>query len=356
MSRFFRPFPERTRVARATGSPPVAGGGVTINGIGFGTKSTAAPVYFTDFSSDSDGTEDTSLGWDASYAPDVVTRPAVASDQLYGGKKAMKCIYPAFDGGHFPVSTLFLPTPSTKLRFACYFRWAQTVQASQQLTTVFKLARAGNGTPYTGVPRFYHTINPSLQNGNADGAWGENLGGDCGFVNANGTTNIANDAFSDTNPGSAADLVWDAWHRIEWIYELSTAGSADGKFVVSVNGLEPNSPLGAVMTRAAGDSGKLIEWVISVFDGMDSYGVTNEFAAWMALPYIDSSFARVVGTDSSTYSSSTKWADQPCTSWSDTQIVISSPNYAGFSSGSTIYMHVFDDSNTHVGSYSRTVP
>ena len=294
-----------------------AGGVVLTSASLFGTKPTAAPFYFDDFESHALGTTDDEIGWGDAARGGMgdASPPEVQSDVVYSGSKCLRMIYPTGEDSVFPQSTMAFPAGVTTIRFACHARWEWTTRDVQS-SFIFKWARGGYGTPYSGVPRFYQTIRPNSA--------GDATGGDMGYVTASGT-----DYYGD----GAGNLTRDTWHYIEYEYVLSDpAGTANGLYVIRVNGDETAYVKRDVVTRVEAEAGRTIQWLISLFDGNDSYGTGNEYRLYMDNAYVDTTLARVMLTDNATYSSSTKFIDQSPSSWTDSETAIGSPRYSGSSS------------------------
>src|SRR5262249_26850009 len=153
----------------------------------------------------------------------------------------------------------------------------------------------------------------------------------------------------NVNAGQNAD----GWHRSEYYFKLSDAGVANGQFQTWVDGvLNANVP--NTMSRLAGTSSS-INYVMSPFDGIDSYGLSNSYTVWADDFYVDTTRARVEIGDASTLAASKKRNILPPQSWSDTQISVKA-NVSMFPSGSKAFLYVFDaNGNVNSTGYPVTV-
>jgi hypothetical protein len=321
-----------------------ASSGVTITGSGFGTKTTAAPLLFNTFDALADGTLATNasiglsaLGINPSYVP------AVQSTRSHSGTKALRLIYPTGQDSVFPGTGLNMPAGTTKLYYATWAYWEWTVGSSKS-SFIFKWSRGGsnnNGGAYHGHPAFHNTLRPNAAGINGNGS------GDTGYTRSDGV-----DFYDDT---VLAGPNVDGWHFVEYKYVLSNpAGTANGMYQTLCDGTV-NANLTSALTRQAADT-STIDWWMSIYDGNDTYGVSNEYRLYSDEMILQTELGRVIFTDNPVYPSSTKFAPQSCTTWTDTQITITSPNWSNFSSGATVYAHVWNSSDSHITAQAVTVP
>lgn len=332
---------KRARRGSADGTA-ASGGTIVLTGSGFGTKATAAPLYFSTFESATlgAGPTDPSVGLEV-VSDNVRTLPTIVNDRAHSGTQSLCMVYPQNSGtvgSSFPgIGKLVDPALKMLDHYnAQWVYWAWTV-GTVQSSFIFKWGRSGAGTHYHGTPQYHCTIRPA-----ADGSVPST---DSGYTRPDGT-----DIHDNTINGQPTR---DGWHFIEYKYRLSTPGVADGKYQWLCDGVL-NSNLTSAMTREATDTSTLT-WVMGVMDGNDTYGLTNEYRLWVDEQFHDTTFSRVVITDNATYASSTKWAPQACSAWSDTSITIPTPNYSTLASG-TAYAHVFDANDNHVTAIAVTVP
>jgi hypothetical protein len=329
--------------ATLTDAPQVVVGafdGVTLTGTGFGTKSTVAPLYFNTFDgfADGDPVEDTGLAiLNQTQSPATVT-----NDRAHSGTLSLMQVYPENDGELFPgIGKSGVTGSPLDIYVGHWVYWERTIGDGSGLTPVFKWARGGGGAIYSGTPKFLSTIRPAL-----DGTFG-NPNGDTGYNDGDGTY-VADNTMAE---GPTRD----AWHFVEYKYRMSNpAGTANGKYQWLCNGTL-NANLTSAVTRATGVTAA-VDWVMTAIDGMDNYGLTNEYRQYIDEVLLDTTFARVIATDNATYASSTKFAPQRPTAWSDTEITISTPNWSDLTSASTAYFHIWDADDTYIGSVTQVVP
>ena len=334
----------------------VGGSGITLSGSGFGTKPTAPPLRFNTFDSIATGTLATdasiglqALGNNANYVP------AVTTNRAHAGSKSLMLIYPTGADAVFPGTGLNLPAGTIDLYYGTWVYWEWT-QGTTQSSFIFKWSRAGsnnNGGAYHGYPQYHTTVRPGSDGVVATGSDPHN----CNLVNPGGVDNgyvssTGSSCYDDTVAKSPSR---DGWHWVEWKYRLSNpSGTTNGKYQWYVDGVV-NGNLSSQITRASSDA-STIDWWMSVFDGNDTYGTANEYRLYVDEMLVDTTMARVILTDNAIYSSSTKWAPQACSAWSNTSITIPAPNWGNLSSGSTAYFHVFDATDTEKAAISQVVP
>ena len=165
---------------------------------------------------------------------------------------------------------------------------------------------------------------------------------------------------------TSAASAWDTgdWNFVEFRMHLNTPGIADGYFRLFLNGRDGSAgwdPSGhpsydQVRVREVGDTHQF-NWSF-LTPGIDFPGLTAgaSYEVSFAEHYVDTTFARVVATDNATYASSTKWAMQSCSGWSDTSIRIDTPNWGNLASTTAAYFHVFNSAGVLVASVPVTVP
>lgn len=307
---------------------------ITISGSGFGSRSNATPFYWSDFESATVGQNALQAGLD-DLGTDGQGLPYVRNDLALSGTKSLRMDYLQNKDSMFPrVGKNGLN--ATEVYVSVWTYWKRTA-GNGGAPFIFKLVRGGTNPAYSGVPRFYETIRPNDS--------GTVTGSDRGSVNSSGTTTWAQDVNAGQNAGG--------WHRSEYYFKLSTPGVADGVFKTWVDGTL-NSNLTATMSRTSGTSA-LINYVMSPFDGNDSYGMSNAYSVWVDDFYIDTTRARVELGDASTLSASKKRYILPSTKWSDGSVSVK-VNLSTFTSGAKAYLYVFDASgNANSSGYPVTI-
>lgn len=314
--------------------------GVTLTGTGFGTKPTAAPLYFDTFEGYSDGDSVTDVG--LQILNQTQSPAALTNARAHTGTLSLRQIYPTNDGELFPgIGKSGITGSPLDIYVGHWVYWERTVGDGSGLTPVFKWARGGAGTIYNGRPRFQSTVRPSLAGT---------------FGNPNGdTAYLQQTAFDEADNTMNEGPTRDAWHWVEYKYRMSNpAGTANGKFQWLCNGTL-NGNLVNKVTRETGVTAT-VDWIMTAIDGMDNYGLDNEYRQYIDEVLLDTSLARVIATDNATYASSTKFAPQRVTAWSDTEITISTPNWSNLTSASTAYFHIWDANDNYIGSVTEVVP
>jgi hypothetical protein len=310
------------------------GSTLTLTGSGFGTKPTAAPFYFNDFEAATVGQTALQAGLD-DEGNDGQGLPYVRSDRALSGSKSLRMDYLTNKDSMFPrIGKGGLN--SNEVYVSVWTYWTHTA-GSGGSPFIFKLVRGGANPSYSGVPKFYETIRPGLD-GIVDGT-------DRGSVNSSNVSTYSDNITLGQNAGG--------WHRSEYYFKLSDPGVANGQFFTWVDG-KLNANLNGVVSRLSGN-GSNINYVMSPFDGIDSYGLTNSYQVWADDFYVDTTRARVEIGDGSTLATSTKRTVLPATQWSASSVTVKA-NVGLFSSGSKAYLYVFDPSgNVNSAGYPVTI-
>lgn len=303
------------------------GSTLTVTGSGFGTKPIPTPYFFSDFESASLGQTALQAGLD-DEGTDGLGLPIVRNDKALSGKQSLRMDYPLNKDSMFPrIGKGGLN--SNEVYVSVWTYWTHTA-GSGGSPFIFKMVRGGANPSYSGVPRFYETIRPSLA--------GAVMGTDRGSVNSSNVTTWSD----NVNAGQNAN----GWHRSEYYFKLSDAGVANGQFQTWVDGVL-NANVSNTMSRLSGTSSN-INYVMSPFDGIDSYGMSNAYQVWADDFYVDTTRARVEIGDASTLSACKIRNILPPQTWSANQISVKA-NVSMFPSGSRAFIYVFD-SNGNVNS------
>jgi hypothetical protein len=300
------------------------GATISILGSGFGTRPQPVPFYSDDYEGYAVGQSALQAGLD-DLGNDEQGLPYVRDDRALSGSKSLRMDYLSNKDSMFPRIGQSGLT-STSVYISAWMYWTRTA-GSGSGAFIFKLVRGGANPPYSGVPRFYETIFPE-PNGIVTAA-------DRGSVNSAGSTTWTQDLYGLQNR--------DGWHRVEYYFQLSTPGVADGVFQSWVDGIR-NVNLLKDRNRLAGNS-SLINYVMSPFDGNDSYGLSNSYRIWVDNFYIDTTRARVEIGNASTLAASTIRYIQPTTQWSGGSISVKL-DLNTFTAGQKVYLYVFDSSGT----------
>lgn len=317
----------------AGGDPDPGDGSITLSGSGFGSKATAAPLFFENFEGFAVGTSAESAGFDGSNGD--YNGASVQDGNSHSGSRSLHVRYVA---NEYPTVSKLIPGGLT-LYTAAWVYWERAGTATQR--HIFKVFRGGTGVVYHGNPKYYSTLRPDEVTGQIDSH------GDTGINNG--------DTLYDQLDDEASVFPQQGqWTFAEVKYVLSTPGVADGLCHIYYNG-SLVSAIDPAMTRAAGVTDELA-WVCPWLNGIDQRGDSCVYDLYEDEVLIDTTFARVIATDAADYASSTRWAPQAPSAWSDTVITIESPNWSDLTPGSTAYFHVFDSGDNHVGAFARTVP
>jgi len=346
-------------VTPQTDGVTISGGVATINKAagGFGTKATAAPLYYNNFDGLSVGALPSATGLTNSIDATVVN---VQNDRAFTGTKSLKGVYPANTESFPEVSYLPAAGTTSEIYVSGMMYWA-VASPPQTGSPIFKLTRMGVGTLYHGTPQQYQTVRPSA---------GVSNGGDWGYNDGGGVVAWPSSLFYGS-PNNLPGPHSDQWNFMEWAHGFSNPsggstgysemrnGGADEMPPTTIGGHSAfvNQNTGANLTTGnTNNSGSnaFYSWVIPFFDGMSAPGA-NATSMWIDELYIDNTRSRVVLTDNAGYTTSTKFMMQPPTAWSDIQIT-ATLNSSVFSTGSTGYFHVFNSAGTEVAVYSATLP
>ena len=345
---------------------PDAGTVVTLIGSGFGPKAMALPFFWQNYSST--GSVE-SLG----YAGDQLafgsnSYGSTTSVDTHGGRRAgagaLKLLM-AFTGSgdrdYFPHLAIHTSNQAggsmsaTDLYLSFWLKFVRTAGTHNHAVQL-KGPRSGSGAIGT---RFYSGLFnyvPSL--------W---FTGDGTFTSIyQETRTVAGVTSLGEHFNTSAASAWDTgdWNFVEFRMHLNTPGIADGYFRLFLNGRDGSAgwdPSGhpsydQVRVREVGDTHQF-NWSF-LTPGIDFPGLTAgaSYEVSFAEHYVDTTFARVVATDNATYASSTKWAMQSCSGWSDTSIRIDTPNWGNLASTTAAYFHVFNSAGVLVASVPVTVP
>lgn len=321
---------------------------ITLSGSGFGTKDPVEPLLYQTY-------EDLALGadhLDAGFDPHTGTGDTegltheVQDSTVHSGSKCLRT--ECAGGSVFEIlGKTFADTE--KLYTAHWYRWETDGDPSEG--PVYKVQRSnGQDEVYSGLPSHAVNVFPG------DPDW-ETQGGDT-FWNPGPNNEPRN--VDCTNAGTADR---DEWKFEEQSIKLSTPGEVDGfwKHYGSGNpSLDPstsetgNDPYVAIENRESGFNELIDSYLVHA--GIEKWSDTTTYWLYTDQTLIDTTFARVIVTDNNSYYDSTEFEPQAPTSWSDTEIQIGSPNWGNFTSGQTVYFHVWDSDDNYVSAHERAVP
>jgi hypothetical protein len=291
-------------------------------GSGFGVKN--GKVYYDNFESRPTGVISNLVGeihWEDANNTiiDTVTK--------HSGTKALSH---NFDNTLWPHANLRFP-PTEKIYFSCYLRFEGLAPAG----AVWKMARIGANTLYTGVPHvgasYTSTTNENFPNIH---------GGEIVTGSGVGTiTSSAQDMVGTTTTPSAA-FIPGQWLRYEVIFNAGTLNGNDSLFEERVDG--------EIVTRWANrpyltsGNSDLPTWLLLPINGLDR-GPPITFV--LDEIYFTNSLARVLLTDNISIAASTKRAVVRDKQWSNERIILGRSTIAGlFNNGENAVAHVYNDS------------
>ncbi|HAM36054.1 MAG TPA: hypothetical protein DCP85_09045, partial [Elusimicrobia bacterium] len=303
----------------------INGSNITISGSGFGTKNPAAPLVWNNHEACAVGSDIVAAcgynneGGDGSKA-------YIRNDKAYGlqGSKSAKMDYATGENSMFPRIGTNISGGATEVYVSFQAYWTHYA-GSGGSSFIFKWSRGGSNPSYSGIPRFYETIRPNSS--------GFVYGGDAGYVTNTGTTYNAATYMEGQNA--------DRWNRTEYHYKLSSpAGTANGAFEQWVNS-KKNINLVNAITRTVDQSSSKIDYVMTPFDGNDSYGTSNGYYFWIDDYYIDTTPARVEICSGSTWANRGDCEIQIPSAWSATAVTVA-VNQGAIPNSANRYLYVID--------------
>lgn len=312
-------------------SASISGSTLTIAGSGFGSKTSAAPLKYTGFESDTTG--QVPAGWDAPSDDSLVTASAA-----HGGNKSL-------DSSALSKTTDYFPRTS--------WDTGATIGMGEYLYLSAWLYLDTTGTTATG----WNWKGPIITSSTVPYYWdagttNESAVGFGGFYNGNwfntavtiqysSGNNAAFDYCSAGNSWHSSSFVFSSWQRVEWIFKASSsAGASDGSITVNRVGAA-NQPLAATGCVTYGTTSNLWRYVSFPQGITNINGGTLNLAMYFDDVYIDKGLSRVEICDVATWSSRAHCEIQPPTAWSTTGVT-ATVNQGAFANGSTGYAFVID--------------
>lgn len=317
------------------------GQNITISGLNFGTKPTAAPLKWDDFEAYNVGDNILITGdnpW-SDYNPDNWTK--ASSTQVHAGTKAMHGdfthsqhegagVYYDIDtaGGISNCTTVYLST-------WVYLKWDATSEYRSR-NMKYPRVTAGSADPHTGNPN------------NSIGALGNSSTGI--YVN---TVNSFTGP-SGWYPEMPSAFPEGQWHHFEYyLKRASAAGVADGISILTIDGIDYINSTSANNWTPDSYGGVYYKHVFpSVFfvaqalyiGGVWTY-VNIKYDAYFDDVYIDSTPARVALCTGSTWTARGSCAIQPPSTWDANGDEITATVNLGALTGDTAYLYVCDADN-----------
>ena len=291
---------------------------VTVIGSSFGAKSPAAPLIWADFNSDlNPGAGGINRAWNQ------VESMVWASGEGVGGTGCAK----AADGNGawtLRVDRNAWSTDGQRMYVYKKEKLNFLVTGTGQNWKSFRVWPLGNGYP---------NIYMSTSHGRI---FVEEIGGDGGY-------------WADVAPKTTA------WQTQEIIFQASSFNQQNGKLTIRYDGQTVGD--GAILTRST-VAPALMQWAYVV------HGVAANNSSWQPAwssnnrmwdddVYVDSTWARVMLGNASTFSSCTKLEIQIPITWADGSIGMMARTGGAFATGSTAYLYVFDkDGNVNPVGYA----
>lgn len=308
------------------------GQSLVIFGSGFGSKTPVAPWRWDNFES---YPLNSALVADCGYdngGKEEHDTVYIKADRPYTGSKSARMDYEVGATGQamFPKVAVNLPANNLEVYLSYQGYWTRYAGTGSGRLPIFKLSRGGSLPYYSGNPRFYETIRPASS--------GNIIQVDRGYVTSAGTTWIQTINSQQTG---------DAWWNGEYYYKLSNpAGASNGAFQAWVNSVNNVNATG-VVTRLSSEANKFLDYVMTPFDGMDSYPSTDGYYFWVDDLYIDTTQSRVEICQGSSWNSRGHCDIQIPTAWNeDGRNVTISINQGAFSPNQTAYLYVVDSTGT----------
>jgi len=294
----------------------------------FGTKTQHDP-YHENLESRSIGTITSSLG---RLAMRINGGSSVSNSLAYSGTKSWRH---DMDANEFPEVYYIYNTPTPHAYHSCRFYYSGALTGTN---ASWKFGRFGNGNVYE-PNRYAHMYVSS--GGSVPTASAADLTVDVNQITEYAATNDVTDR--------PQDFTQNAWHLYEIECSAGTVNGGDASFHAYIDGKKVVQFTGSSLRTTANPD--LIKWSLSFLTGLAN-ATTNTMIFNIDEFYFDASRARVVMTDTQTYTGFTKWAIQPLGkqigAWSPSQIFCQK-NGAGFAIGDTGYLHVFNDAGVYLG-------
>lgn len=338
-----------------TSTPPVVNGSptynpsnstITINGTGFGTKTRAAPLWFDNFASGTNG------------------QPVAGRVPLINNTTGMRAWETDHRNGPAPSLSNARPRLAGKLT-----TYHQLTQANYASAIIVRQSMQTNNFMYLSWwhyvdvpgswPRNTKPIEIYGSNGNVPLSylgWGDVDDNDSSIRNSlqdvcTGSADATNVDGVVYNGSSSINGIENRWIKFEMVLVQSSVGTGgassaprDGQYYVTVYDPDYNNGAGRSIrfyNNSQSPNGVRTRCNSSYWDEFDfgAYGEGSDI-------YIDEVFmdnspnhARIVLTNNATYLSSTFTESQPATQWSDTNISFSL-NVGRFRSGDRAHVHI----------------
>lgn len=306
----------------------------TINGTGFGTKSSTA--YFDDFETNTIVNDPNGISADiGSLRISNRAGASISTSQFFSGSKSLSN---NFATEYQPKVYKTLSATQRRHYLGCMFKFTGTWQGPG--TAPFKMGRIG-GDPndaYNGQPHAGSTFVAASGAG-----FGTSFSGE--ITNPTITSYSADNTAQDPTTAYKSNQ----WQFYEVEFDAGTLNNSDCTFLERVDNtptvIWQNRPFLTTATPL------LPGWFLTPMNLLDH---NPNIICYMDQVYVDESRARVVITNNATYGSSTVFNIQPVITWTDTQITVQK-NTPSFTDGATAYRHVFGTTGTLLRSDAVTI-
>lgn len=321
----------------ASNGPPVitnaaiASNVLTVSGNAFGTRVQAAPLRFEDFESRSVGALPQNFGYTGWSTESV----KVDNSTSFSGSQSLR-----HQGAHGAASTggvvaeSFPHVAVTQFQSdELYLSYRLKFRTNGNQFAQLKFNRSGmdnndGGGCYHGKPRFFSSYYPEGDRYSADKRLTGVQGG------AVSGTDVWDEGWAgEPHMGSGTVLAIheDTWVQVEEYYRLNDVGVANGAHMTWVNG-NPQIIRSTLQPRTAASQKFNCSYLVIGMDYWINEGSTNGVTVWYDDHYLDTSRARLVLANASTWAASTQRSPQPATQWSSGSIT-APLRRAGFAAG-----------------------
>lgn len=328
---------------------------ININGSGFGTKVSAAPILWDNFE---DGVAGNALpttgkwqamasvgGWFSNPATDYLE----TSGNAYSGSLAAYNHFkvgPSGTNENFNTSYFVIPSPSAKLYYSYQWRWESSTSGNGR--AVIKAGRINSNN----VPLNYYN-GPgvsALSTFDPTSSW---------LITASYGTTSTNPSVTmnqNINPVNYRHVLDEgSWHRHEMYKEMSTAGVEDGTvwFAVGEHVLWNDT---TAQTRESGETYLNNSVLLGLMTAGMILGSDTEVRLWVDDVYVDNTPQRIELCNNSTKATSTHCEIQPPTTWNDISVT-TTLNKGTFQAGDIVYVIAYDqDNNPSTGYGPLNIP
>jgi len=320
-------------------SAQLTGSSLVITGANFGTKGSAAPFFYQDFTTrngESDG--DLLLGYanqrpysSNSYGSSTTVDTGMGRT---AGRGALKLDIAAGAADYFPhiaVNTSntgrgTLTSQNTDELYISYWVKFELVSGTPASSPIqIKSVRSGTGAPttnyYSNYPMYVSNLWPK---GDASGY----------AYSYQETRDSANVTSSGEHFDAADTSMWvpGGWNFVEIWQKYNTPGVADGFFKYKINGVAIDKQIeapsfNAILVRKSGDGAKHYDYTMLV-PGVDVSGhtSTSKYRLLFSEHYIDTSPQRVMLGNASTLAANKGGLLCPPSSWSNGSLTVTAAN------------------------------